>query len=251
MIVPDNDFVSFITDRFDSKAVYRLFICDAELFDKITSPLPQIYYDFCWLISSDPHHLLNLQQKQVKDKSSIGNNKMSNYSFLNKFIPENIDYHLYNALQICKDLKIQDTLRHQWKLPEFLLVKHTCREELYSILRQDLDEEIYTALDKGNYRLVLQTLNATCNYNNIWDYINDKMHSELQDLNTQLTKVKMANSNTKLELIENIKEMIRNVRLKRKRLYNTINKFKADSNCAICHEEYGENDTSVLFVAKI
>ena len=73
------------------------------------------------------------------------------------------------------------------------------------------------------------------------------MYSELQDLNTQLTKVKMANSNTKLELIENIKETIRKVRLKRKRLYNTINKFKADSNCAIRHEEYGENDSSVLF----
>ena len=105
------------------------------------------------------------------------------------------------------------------------MIKHECRDELYTILRQHLDDDIYTALDKGNYRLVLQKLNATSEYNNIWDYINDSINNELQDLNTQLTKVKMDNSNTKLELIETIKEKIDNINRKRKRLYSTINKF--------------------------
>ena len=236
IIIPDNDFVSFINDRLDMKAVYRLFVCDPELFDKINSSLPHIYYNFCWLISSDPHHLLNLQKQKEK------------YSFLNNFIPEQIDYHLYNTLQICKDLKIQETLRHHWNLPEYFLIKHECRDELYTILRQHLDDDIYTALDKGNYRLVLQKLNATSEYNNIWDYINDSINNELQDLNTQLTKVKMDNSNTKLELIETIKEKIDNINRKRKRLYSTINKFTTDSTCAICNEEYGAtNDVSILF----
>ena len=236
VIIPENDFGSFISDRLDMKALYRLFLCDPELFDKINSSLRHIYYNFCWIISSDPHHLLNLQKQ--KDK----------YMFLNHFIPENIDYHLYNALQMCKDLKIQQTLRHHYNLPEYFLVKHECREELYTILKQHLDEDIYTSLDKGNYRLVLQRLNATSEYNNIWDYINDSINKELQDLDTQLSKVKMENSNTALHLIKNLKEKIDNVNRKRKRLYSTINKFKTDSTCAICHEEYGEtDDVSILF----
>ena len=67
-------------------------------------------------------------------------------------------------------------------------------------------------------------------------------------MDTQLSKVKMENSNTALHLIKNLKEKIDNVNRKRKRLYSTINKFKTDSTCAICHEEYGEtDDVSILF----
>ena len=238
VITSSNDFVSFITDHFHSRALYRLFICDPELY-KITSPLPHIYYHFCWVICSDPHHLLNLQ------KTEKSNNK-TNYLFLNNIIPDNIDYTIYNALHICKDLRIQETLRYTYNLPEFRLVKHSIREELYTILRQHLDDDIYNALDKGNYPLVLQTLNSTSNYNNIWDYINDKIDTEIQELKTHLTKIKMNNSDVNLEIVTNIQDKIEKVNCKRTKLYKTIHDFKKNNNCAICENAYGE-DASILF----
>lgn len=202
---------------FHRLAVQRIFLYDPELLPSYA--IPQITYGFLWILSSEPVYLLNLPKS----------------NFLYHFLPPNIDSKIFNSLEICKDLKIQDTLKQIHNLPNYNLHKHTCRDEMYKIMHGILDDDIYELLHKGQIKEVLEHLNCISNCNNIWDYIHEKIQNDIDEIKMKLKNYKNITDKKSLELT-NLKKNIETLETKKEKLNEKMKEYRTVNECILCLE---------------
>lgn len=207
-----------IQHSFHRICVKRIIIHDPELILQ-TYHIPQIFYGFVWIVSSEPLYLLSINKNH----------------FIYHFIPPNIDSKIFNSLEICKDLKIQETLKTFHQLPNYILNKHTCRDEMYKIMQGILDDDIYELLHNGQIKEVLEHLNAISNCNNIWDFIHEKLLNEMNEMKMKLKNFKNLTNTSSPELLE-IQQNINNIENKKQKLHEKMEEYRNTNECILCYE---------------
>lgn len=214
VILVSQRLVAFLIQHcFYRLTISRFILYDPELLE--LDYIPQLYYGFVWIISSEPIYLRSLPSSH----------------FIFRFLPYSLDIKIFNLIQICRDLKIQETLKHLYALPNFTLLKHSCREEMYNILKGVLDDDIYNLLHNGQIHQVMEKLNGT---NNIWDYICDKIDMEFKHAKADLENYKNINNKKSEEMIV-LKERMSLLEHKKQSLETKMNEYKNNNECIICH----------------
>lgn len=206
-------------NSFHRIAIKRLVIHDPELLTSIQT-IPQISYGFLWIVSSEPLYLLSLSKSH----------------FLYQFLPHNIDSKIFHTLDICKDLKIQETLKTIHGLPNYILHKHTCRDEMYKIMQGILDDDIYELLHNGQIKEVLEHLNSISDCNNIWDFIHDKIQNEIEEIQLKLKNYKnLTNTKNGLDLSP-LRAKMETLDKKKQKLNQKMKDYRNVNECILCLE---------------
>ena len=217
----------FIKLHFNCCCSYRFIVCDPELYN--ISPFPRIFFNFCFVLTSDPHVLLTLEKDH----------------FIFKICPFNIDYSIYNSLSIIKDLSIQEQLKDAFVLPDFLLQKHNHRASLHHLL-QDCVPEIYDFMEEGSFHCVLEKLNMNSGHNNIYSFLNNQIDSQIEVIDTFLKNVKL-NKNTQHRLVAENLEKKEELQIKKKKIIRSISDFSSMNECMICRKNL--NNTQIALVS--
>jgi hypothetical protein len=218
----------FIQIHFQSYCAFRLILCDPELYI-VSDSLPRIFYNYCWIMTSDTHFLLTLKKNH----------------FVFKFLPFNIDFSIYNSLSIIKDLRIQEELKKIYNLPNFHLVKHTHRASLHNILKGYLDPEIYDDMEKGNFSSILQKLNMNEDHNNIYYLLNNQLTSEISVIDNFLKNVKL-NKNTQHDIVSQHLQKKEKLEEQKQKLTETLNNFCETNVCMICNDNLHDKEIALV-----
>ena len=215
-------FCYFIQTYFHRVAMKRFILFDPELMTKHYS-FPKFFYGFAWIISAEPIYLLSFEQKH----------------FIYNFIPYQMNPRDFNILPICKDLKIQTNLKFVHKLPNYHLVKHSCRDEMYKLLKGILDEDLYDLIHNGQIKEMLERLNSISTSNNIIDYIQEKIENETTEITNKLENYK----NLKIKKGKDLDELnkkLNELTCKKKNLIEKVKEYTNQNDCIICEDHMKE-----------
>lgn len=219
VILINEKHISYLIEKYFSRlCIKRLIIFDPELMK--SNYITQLFYGFVWIVSSEPIFLQSLAERH----------------FIYNFIPRQIDLQTYNNLIICKDLKIQTHLKEKHNLPNFHLIKHSCRQEMYKILKGFLDEDIYQLFHHGKINQVLEKLNSISNCNNVIDYIYEKIENEMTEIDAKLSNYKNI-KNKKEDDLEELKRKLVELQRKKQTFKDKIKEYTLDNECIICSEK--------------
>ena len=211
---------SYLTQNyFHRKAVERIIISDPELIKLKELSNPILFYGRTWIITSDPKWILYHSDKK---------------HFIYHFIPNKIDILLFRHLCLLPDNDIKQKLYHDFNLPSYEIIKLYCREEMYVILKGHLDDVMYSLLEKGQIKLVLEKMNNLGTCSNIFDYVQDKINHEIEEatLNYQSypDEVKQSYWKEKKDRLEK----------KKQSLFEKIENYYSKNACIICSETLKE-----------
>lgn len=226
IILVSPSLISYLVQNFFHRfCIKRLILFDPELMLQSLNYIPQLFYGFAWIISSEPLFLQSLDRKH----------------FIYNYLPVNIDNRIFNSLIVCQeeDVKIQTLMKDEYKLPSYHLIKHTCKDEMYKILKGILDEELYNLLHHGMVKQVLEKLNAISNCNNIIDFIHEKIESEITETEKQLENYKNLKIRKDKDL-EEYKQKLVFLKKKRETLHDKIREYTNNNECIICRESMKE-----------
>lgn len=219
IILVNQFLISYLIQNFFHRAcIERFVIFDPELMK--STFIPQIFYEFLWIVSSEPIYLQSLDRKH----------------FLYNYLPVNLDSRIYNNLLVCQDLKIQTNLKQEHDLPNYKLLKHSCREEMYKILKGILDEDLYDLLHNGQIKQLLERLNAISSSNNIIDYIHDKIENEILEIENQIKNYKNLKSKKEKDL-EELEIKLLCLKRKKTNLNDKLKEYTSNHECIICQEQ--------------
>lgn len=201
----------FFLSMFQRISFKRVFLFDPELLT--IENFPTIFYGFCWIVTAEPDFITTL------DKSH----------FIFRFLPQTIDRPVFNVIQICKDLKIKETLKKLFQLPDYKLWKHSFQADMSMIL-QGLDDELFDLINKGEIRLLLNKVNALSGSSNITDYVLEKIDNEIKQIKSEMEE----NKDNKRKIHE---KKIQDLKVKKTQFETQIKNYWESQDCVICQDK--------------
>ena len=212
-------FSYLIQNYFHRKAIERILIFDPELMKLKELSNPILFYGRTWIITSDPKWILYYSDKK---------------HFIYHFIPNKIDILLFRHLCLLPDDDIKQKLYHDFNLPTYEKLDHYCREEMFVILKGHLEDGMYSLLEKGQIKLVLEKMNNLGTCTNIFDYVQDKINQELEEatLNYQNDpdESRQLYWKEKIDILEK----------KKSSLFEKIEQYHNKNACIICSDTLKE-----------
>ena len=166
ILTSSNYFLYLIQNYFHRKAIERIIISNPEHIKLKYISNNILFYGMTWILTYDPKWILYRNDKK---------------HFIYNFIPEKIDLLLFRHLFISNDLDLKEKLYNEYKLPPYEILNHKCREEMYVILKGHLNDDMYSLLEKGQIKLVLEKMNELGTCTNIFDYVQEKINYEIDE----------------------------------------------------------------------
>lgn len=228
VIIANRKTFSFLIDNvFCDKAIKRLIITDPELIEcNNFIKTKKLFFGFCWVLCTSPAKILSLNEKH----------------FIYNFIPFNLDSFVFNAIQICQNIKVikendnNKNLREIYKLPSFNKIEHTYREEMFRILSSSIDENIFNLFDAGKTKEAMEQLtsiNFTNENENIYKHVYDKIKLDIKEEEDRLKIIQFQHDNSRL-LNKSLKN-IEILKTKQKELSKKLTQFFQNTICIICN----------------
>lgn len=212
-------FIHLLQNNFHRKAIQRIFICNPEQL-KMKQPLHNmIFYGMTWILLEDPNWILSHSDKK---------------HFIYHFIPEKIDILLFRYMTIHNNPSLKHDLFQKFNLPRFEILHHKCRQEMFVILKDHLQDEMYSLLERGQIKIVLEKMNEMGTCSNLYDYIQEKINIEIEEANLNLQSIHDEN------LIQKWKEKKKLLENKKLFLKDKIDNYHEENDCTICSETFKE-----------
>lgn len=223
-------FFFLVENYFSENAFQRLIITDPELIKSSSQILvipKRLYFGFCWILCTQPNKITSMH---------------SNH-FIFRFIPYDLDSFVFKAIQTCQSIvkvtKEDDNLKQIYNLPNFNVIEHTYREEMFRILHGIVDNDIYKLLDIGNIKAAINKINSfEFSNENIFQYINDKIEKDIEKKEQDLDKIKFLNNNH--EDLNQILNSIQVLKKKKKRFHERLEMYIHSIVCTICNNDINE-----------
>lgn len=215
-----NCILYLLQNFFHRKAIQRFIICDPEFIKLKYTSTTMLFYGMTWIVCSHPNWIIYNPDKK---------------HFIYNFISDKIDIMLFRSLFICDEVNINKQLYVDCDLPAYEKIKHKCRESMFVILKGTLDNEMYNLLEAGHIKRVLEKLNEMGSFNNILDYIQEKLENDIEETNLKIQKKIFENGDI-VEL-----EKIKNDLMKKKHnLLTKIEEYQENNECVICNNSLKE-----------
>lgn len=220
IILTSSTFLLYLLQNyFHRKAIQRIIISNPEQIKLKYISNNILFYGMTWILTHDPKWILYYHDKK---------------HFIYNFIPEKIDLLLFRHLFISNDSELKEKLYKEYNLPPYEILNHKCREEMYVILKGHLNDDMYSLLEKGQIKLVLEKMNELGTCTNIFDYVQEKINYEIDEA--------VANYQTTLdeEEKETWKEKQKVLEKKKLILKEKIETYHEKNSCIICSDTLKE-----------
>jgi len=220
ILTTPNCLLFLLQNFFHRKAIQRFIICDPEFLKLKYISTTMLFYGMTWIVCSHPNWIIYNPDKK---------------HFVYNFISDKIDIMLFRSLFICDEVNINKQLYTDCNLPPYEKIKHKCRESMFVILKGTLDNEMYKLLEAGHIKRVLEKLNEMGSFNNILDYIQEKLENDIEEANLKIQKKMFENEDYK-ELEEFKNDLIK----KKNNLQTKIEEYQENNECVICNNSLKE-----------
>ena len=226
----------YLESYFQNISFMRVIIVDPWFLDFPNLSQFNIYYGFCWILCTELANLYNFKKNH----------------FIFNILPREIDLITLQSLLLCKNLRIQETLKNTFSLPSYTLIKHHSREQMYEIMKGNIDADIFKCLHSGKISTAIQKLNSiSSNSPHTWEFIEMKNKEQLVRkrllLQTYLSdKPKDIYQNSRNQLISQLYQEIHSLEEKTLTLQIKKEEYKTINECKICFESLDDHQEPIF-----